>query len=205
MCHSASYAGLKDWEKAAADAKECIRLEPKFTKGYYRLSTAQLEQKEYDLALATVKQGLLLDTENAQLLKLMRNIKNSQRASTDVQPTSKPLDSITSQELRDLQIQHAETSREYGLIQANLNKIQREQKMNKLTLEELKGNPSAGAHFKSVGKVFLKNTREGALEYLDESIKKQSKSETELSQKLEYLEKRINSQRQNMQELTSSS
>lgn len=160
--------------------------------------------KEYDLALATIKQGLVLDAENEQLLKLMRNIKNAQRASTAVQPGTQTLDSITSQELRDLQIQHAQTTREYGMIQANLNKIQREQKINKITVDELKGNPSSGAHFRSVGKIFLKSSREATLEHLDETIAKQTKSETELTQKLDYLEKKINSQRQNMKELTTS-
>mmetsp|Transcript_19134 Transcript_19134/g.40255 ORF Transcript_19134/g.40255 Transcript_19134/m.40255 type:complete len:163 (+) Transcript_19134:196-684(+) len=72
---SASHAGLQEWESAIKDAKECIRLDPEFIKGYYRLATAQLESKDYDASEATIKQGLGIDANHAQLTKLLRNVK----------------------------------------------------------------------------------------------------------------------------------
>ena len=133
LTYSACYAGLEEWAKAVEDSKECIRLDPKFMKGYYRLATAQLELKDYDMALATIKQGLSLDANNAQLLKVMRNIKYAKRAATTVPETNeKKLDIATSQELHDLQLQHAETTREYNKVQANLSKLQREHKINQI-------------------------------------------------------------------------
>jgi len=42
---SACYAGKKEWSAAAEDAKECMKLDPTFLKGYYRLATAQCEME----------------------------------------------------------------------------------------------------------------------------------------------------------------
>ena len=60
------------------DAKECIRLLPQFVKGYYRLATAQLALEEYDAAQATIKQGLVMDANNAPLLKLLTTINSTE-------------------------------------------------------------------------------------------------------------------------------
>lgn len=205
LTYSACYAGLEEWAKAVEDSKECIRLDPKFMKGYYRLATAQLELKDYDMALATIKQGLSLDANNAQLLKVMRNIKYAKRAATTVPETNeKKLDIATSQELHDLQLQHAETTREYNKVQANLSKLQREHKINQITLDELEKNPSEGAYFRSTGKVFMKHDRDDIFGHLKNVMGEQGKRQTELVQKMEFLERRIHSQQQNVQELRSS-
>lgn len=202
---SASYAGTKDWTKAVEDAKECIRLNPQFVKGYYRLATAQLEMEEYDLAQATIKQGLTLDANNNQLLKVLRTIKQARKAATTaVYAPQKKLDTAASRELYDLQVQHSQASREYNTVQANLNKTQREHKMNEITLQELEANPSSGGYYKSVGKIFMKSTSDRVLDNLKSSMEEQKKKETDLKQKIEYLERRIKSQEQNMQELASS-
>jgi hypothetical protein len=44
-------------------------------KGYYRLATAVSEQQEFNAALATIKQGLAIEPDNAQLQKQLRLIK----------------------------------------------------------------------------------------------------------------------------------
>jgi tetratricopeptide (TPR) repeat protein len=203
--YSASYAGLEEWAKSVEDAKECIRLDPQFMKGYYRLATAQLEQKHYDMALATIKQGLSLDANNSQLLKVMRNIKHAKGAGTIVPETNgKKLDTATSQELHDLQLQHAETTREYNKVQANLSKLQREHKINQITFDELEKNPSDGAYFRSTGKLFMKHGRDDVFGHLKVVMGEQGKRQSELIQKMEFLERRIQSQQQNVQELRSS-
>jgi chaperonin cofactor prefoldin len=202
---SASYAGMKDWTKAAEDAKECIRLNPEFVKGYYRLATAQLEMEEFDLAQATIKQGLTLDANNAQLLKVLKTIKQAKKATSNtVSTTERKLDTATSRELQDLQVQHSQTAREYNTVQANQNKTQREHKMNKITLDELDANPSHGAYFRSTGKIFVKSTRDRVVDHLKSNVEDQQKLDLDLTQKLEYLERRIKSQQKNIQELASS-
>lgn len=206
VTRSASYAGLEQWDKAVEDAKECIKLDPQFMKGYYRLATAQLELEDFDMALATIKQGLSLDANNAQLLKVMRNIKQAKRAATVVATSNeKPIDSATSQELRDLQIQLAETSREYNKVQANLTKLLREQRMNEITLNELEKNPSEGSYFRSIGKVFVKHARDDIYGHLKSVMEEQGKNQSDLMQKSDFLERRMQSQQQNVQELRTSS
>lgn len=203
---SASYSGLEKWDQAVEDAKECIKLDPQFMKGYYRLATALLELGDFDSALAAIKQGLALDANNSQLLKLMRNIKQAKRAATvAVTSDEKLIDSATSQELRDLQIQHAETTREFNKVQANLTKLQRETKMKEITLDELEKHPSQGSYFRSVGKVFLKHSRDDVICHLKAVMEEQGKNQSDLMQKLEFLERKIQSQRQNVEELRSSS
>lgn len=174
-------------------------------KGYYRLANAQLELEDYDMAVATIKQGLSLDANNSQLLKVLRDIKLAKKSKEkSVMSSERQLDHATSQELRDLQIQLAETSREYNKIKANLTKSQREQKMSEITLAELEKNPSTGCHFRSAGKVFIKQPRDEIFSFLKTTMDRHDKLQTDLQQKIEFLERRLLSQQANVRELTSS-
>jgi chaperonin cofactor prefoldin len=224
---SASYAGLKEWEKSLDDAKECIRLDPEFIKGYYRLATAQLELKSYDAAEATIKQGMTLDANNSQLSRTLRSIKQARKLAAAVTASSstlsssssstigtktrttttanghRQLDTATARELHDLRMQHNKLAREYNTVQANLTKAQREEKMYHLTLQELEERPSTN-YYRSVGKVFVQSSRPQILQHLNTNITSQQKKQQELTGKMEYLEKRLKSHQMNIQELTSS-
>lgn len=209
---SASYAGLQEWTDATKDAKECIRLNPEFIKGYYRLATAQLESKEYDAAESTIKQGLGLDANHSQLLKLLRNTKlyrkaaaapSSSTVATAGGNANRQLDTTTTRELYDLQVQYGNTAREYNTVKANQTKAEREEKMYGITLSEVEENPSAsGNYFRSVGKVFVRSTQTDILEHLQTNVDNQKKKQQELSGKSDYLEKRLKSQQMNMKELS---
>ena len=192
-------------------------------KGYYRLATAQLEQEEYDLATSTIKQGLALDANNTQLLKVLRNIKQAKKmkASTNVStaatsgiangggamsnlPHGNKLDTATSRELYDLQVQYNQTSKEYNTVQANLTKIQREYKMQEITHKQLSGDTPANtskSYYRTVGKVFMKSTHTNILDHLTTSMEDRSKKEIDLKSKLDYLDRRLKSTKTNMDEL----
>lgn len=207
------------------DAKECIRLDPQFVKGYYRLATAQLELEEYDLAQSTIKQGLAMDANNAPLLKLMGTVKKAKKAAAtaaavaagagggssstagadNVLGGAAKLDQATSRELYDLEVQYKQSIREFQSVQVDLNKCQREQQMADATLSELEASPAVGAYYRSVGKTFLKSTREGVMDHLKNNKEDSAKKENDLTQKLKYLERRMTSQKQNMRELVSQS
>lgn len=58
---SASYIGKHKFHEATRDAKECIRLDPSFIKGYYRLATAQTQLNKYHNALTTIQHALQID------------------------------------------------------------------------------------------------------------------------------------------------
>lgn len=208
---SASYAGLQEWENAIKDAKECIRLNPEFIKGFYRLATAQLESKDYDAAEVTIKQGLSIDSNHAQLLKLLRSTKLYRKAAAAPSSSSvataggnvnRQLDTATTRELYDLQVQYGKTAREYNTVKANLTKAAREEKMYGITLSEVKENPSAsGDYFRCVGKIFMRSSQTDIFEHLESNIQTQQKKQQELTGKSGYLEKRLKSQQMNMKEL----
>ncbi|CAN0208248.1 unnamed protein product, partial [Discosporangium mesarthrocarpum] len=79
---SACHALKGDHRKAALEARECIRLDPAFVKGYYRLATAQTELGELDEALATVGKGLAKDPSNGDLLRQQRMLRAKRSSSS---------------------------------------------------------------------------------------------------------------------------
>lgn len=224
---SACYGGKKDWESAAKDAKECIKVNPTFIKGYYRLANAQSEQNEFDAALATIKQGLAIESDNVQLLKQMRQIKarrsglrKADTSTSSSSPAAAPssnaampggmipgygnLDATTSQEVMDLQQQLTATMKEYRIVQANINKAVHGRKSADITKSELEKLPRGtdAKLYRGVGKMFMLTSRSDIMTHLDDSIAKDGKDEKDLSAKLDYLERRMKSQQQNIIELT---
>lgn len=211
LFHSASNGGLSNWKEAAGDAKECIRLDPTFIKGYYRLAAAQIGLKEYAAATATIRQGLTIDAANIQLQKQMRIIKQLQKveaaklASKASGGSNAALDEGASRELRDLQMQYNQGNREFGTLKANLQKSQREHKVADLTKTELDELAEDTKCYRSIGKMFMQSTRGAVSEHLDKQMEDSTKSEAEMTQKMDYLEKKMASQRQNIEELMASS
>lgn len=59
--YSACYAAKQRWDIALEDAVLCVSKDPKFIKGYFRLSAAQMELKQYSDAEATLKAVLQLE------------------------------------------------------------------------------------------------------------------------------------------------
>lgn len=217
---SASYGGLGDWKQAAADAKECIRLDPSFIKGYYRLAIALQELADHDGAMSTVRQGLTVDKNNAQLQKQLRTIKQLKKAADNVSnkkaansataapstlPGGAPLDATASRELQDLQVQYTTTTKELQTVQANLVKAQREFKVANITKSELDEISSKKKDdqvlYRSIGKMFLLQSHDAISSHLDQQMSQLKKDEKHCTQKMEYLERRLKSFRTNMEEL----
>jgi len=217
---SACYVSLEQWAEAAFDAKECLKLSPNFLKAYYRLSLAQMEMGELDAAHSTIKLGLNLDPNNAQLMKQVRvvNAKKkdaAKKGSSSESPSSSsaiPSDAAAGfrgtvdSEIIDLQNQFRATLRDYNICKSTVEKYQREHKIHELTKVELDKLPmsSDSKMYHGIGKMFLLSSREDVMAHLDEDISAANKKETEMTAKLEYLEKRMKSQQQNIAELTKS-
>lgn len=215
---SACYGALGQWRIACDDAKECIRLNPIFVKGYYRLASAQLELEEYDLAMATIRQGMAIDNNNAQLTKLLRIIQQQKKVAQVkqqqlVQQSSQmpvtavgEMESSAAQELQELQAQQRQTSIELGTVQATAIRAQKEYNIANLTREELERSvPEEARCFRSIGKMFARTTRGDMLAHLQDKMAVQSKLGNDLVQKADYLERQLKSQQQNIQELIGSS
>jgi tetratricopeptide (TPR) repeat protein len=210
---AASYSGLHNHEQAVQDAKECIRLDPSFIKGYYRLSTAYMDLKDYDMATAAIRQGLAMDAKNAQLNKQLQHIKRLTAAQKQKQQTTNlnnatslgahtPLDDATSHELADLRAQHAHTTRAWHTAVANVNLVQREHRMAALTCAELDGVPAETNCYRAIGKAFIYSNKNGVLEWLTNQRNNQDKKLVELNQKKDYLERQLKSQQQSINEIT---
>lgn len=218
---SACYVALEQWVEAAADAKQCLKLCPQFVKAYYRLSLAQMAMDDLDAAQSTVKMGLNVEPNSLQLSKQLRLInaeikKKKSAASKKLQQdnansrmmnaaSSKVTGSGVDTEIVDLQNQFRDTLRDYNVAKSFLDKYQREQKINEFTKAEIEESLSSTNNmYRGIGKMFLKQRPEDIVTYLNDQIHTAQKKETEMNAKMEYLDKRMKSQQQNMAELTKS-
>eukprot|EP00590_Aulacoseira_subarctica_P008236 CAMPEP_0172437070 /NCGR_PEP_ID=MMETSP1064-20121228/72058_1 /TAXON_ID=202472 /ORGANISM="Aulacoseira subarctica , Strain CCAP 1002/5" /LENGTH=270 /DNA_ID=CAMNT_0013185513 /DNA_START=26 /DNA_END=838 /DNA_ORIENTATION=- len=204
---SACHVALEQWTEAAADAKKCLMLCPQFVKAYYRLSLAQMELGQLDAAQSTIKLGLNLDPNSTQLSKQLRAINAKKKASKkEPLPVAISGASAVDSEIVDLQNQFRSTLRDYNVSKSNLDKYQRDQKISEFTKAELQrlSSSSESNMYRGIGKMFLLSSQEDVLTHLDEEIAAAQKKEVEMSAKLEYLDKRMKSQQQNIAELAKS-
>ncbi len=228
---SACYVALEQWAEAAADAKQCLKLCPQFVKAYFRLSVAQFAMDDLDAAQSTVKMGLNVEPNSLQLSKQLRlinaEIKKKKKATATAaskklqqesnNTTSAHLNSShqdgaggVDSEILDLQNQFRDALRDYNVAKSFLDKYQREEKINQFTKNEIQeclsanGNNNKNNMYRGIGKMFLKQHPEDILSYLNDQIQTAKKKEIEMNAKMEYLDKRMKSQQQNIAELTKS-
>ncbi len=76
---SACYAALNQWEEAAEDGRQCIICDKTFVKGYFRQALALQNLGNLDGASDACKRGLGIDSQNADLKKMSREIDEAQR------------------------------------------------------------------------------------------------------------------------------
>lgn len=176
-----------------------------------------MELKDHDGAVATIRQGLSIDANNPQLSKQLRIVQQQKKVAiakssqptppntASMMPTSGGplLDPAAAKELQELQIQYGQTSREFNTVQANMVKSQRECKVAEITCQELQQVPDTANCYRSIGKMFLRSSKQGVVDHLMDNMKSEQKNETDMAKKLEYLERQMTSLRQNIEELVS--
>ena len=194
---------MKDWPAAIQDAKECIKLDPTFIKGFYRLATAQIEMQDVDGANATIKQGLNMDQNNSQLMRQLQVVKQLKKKLDKAAAVRMPMNSGISKELQDLHQTYVKTVRELKVVDTNIIRSQREYKAHELTKSELEKVPSTDETrmYRSIGKMFMLSSRTEVMENIDTYMDTEKKRETDLTQKQQYLERHIKSQQENIKEL----
>lgn len=69
---SACYMAVKDFNNAVKDAEICRRLNPKWSKGCYRLAVARLALNEFEDAAVAAFEGVKLDDSNKELKELLQ-------------------------------------------------------------------------------------------------------------------------------------
>lgn len=67
------------WNEAAEDGRQCIITDKMFVKGYFRAALAQQNLGNLDAALDAIKRGLGIDSQNADLKKMSKEIEEAQR------------------------------------------------------------------------------------------------------------------------------
>ncbi|GMI37936.1 hypothetical protein TeGR_g1059, partial [Tetraparma gracilis] len=77
---AASYEKLGEWEKSAEMAQGCIQANNKFVKGYFRLANAQKALNNLAGCIKTLESGLGVDSSNADLKRMKKEVTELQRA-----------------------------------------------------------------------------------------------------------------------------
>eukprot|EP00752_Nemacystus_decipiens_P005859 g5293.t1 len=205
---SACYALQGKHEKAKEEAEACIRINPDFIKGYYRLATALTDMGEIDAALDTVKAGLTRDPKNGDLLRQRRTLMTKKSAASSSGggggrsgPGTGRLDPQVIQEFQELSVQLGLTKRELAEVEAQLQATQREKKRGVLTRGELDRVGDETPMYQAVGKMFLSQTKEEITALLDGKQADKSKSEAQLQAKQSYLQSRLASEQGNLDEI----
>jgi len=131
--------------------------------------------------------------------------------------TPNTLSATANKEVYDLQQQFIANSREHNILKASLTRSQREQKVNSITSAELEKLENNGAQngeiqdtekikmYRGIGKMFMLSDQVQVMQYLREGLEKEKKKELDMTSKMEYLEKKMTSQQNNIQELIKSS
>ncbi|KAL1672257.1 activator of Hsp70 and Hsp90 chaperone [Schizophyllum commune] len=76
---SAAHAGKKEWTQALADAEECIKINPSWSKGYARKGAALHGAHQYDEAIKAYEEGLAKEDSPA-LRKGLQEVRAAQEA-----------------------------------------------------------------------------------------------------------------------------
>lgn len=122
---SAAYGAAGNWEQAEIDAKECVRCNPGFAKGYHRLANAQKQQGKNAEAVATLRaaQSSVADADKVPgIKKLMRDL--NQQAAPATGGRSMP--PAIAKELQELQPQFMNIQRELEQIESKLTALARQ-------------------------------------------------------------------------------
>lgn len=201
---SACYAALKQWQKAYEDALQCIAKDPKFIKGYYRLSSAQTELKLFDDSLSTLRAALTLEPDNEVLLRQMKTVQ--QKKAGVVTTLAKPKKNLTQSQMKEIMELQEQTNsyvRDKRIVQAKISNLKREAQINKLTATNVESLAPETKMYRSLGKCFMYASREEVDARLDAEVDLINKDYKDLSDRQEYLERRILANTENVKDVTS--
>mmetsp|Transcript_20359 Transcript_20359/g.19669 ORF Transcript_20359/g.19669 Transcript_20359/m.19669 type:complete len:319 (+) Transcript_20359:42-998(+) len=76
---SACHAALNEWEEASEDGRQCIITDKSFVKGYFRAALALQNLGNLEGSLDAVKRGLGIDSTNADLKRMSRELDEAMR------------------------------------------------------------------------------------------------------------------------------
>ena len=77
---AACYEKLNDFEEMENAARSCIKADKTFVKGYFRLATALKAKNDLEGCIKALESGLAIDSSNADLKKMKKDLTELQRA-----------------------------------------------------------------------------------------------------------------------------
>uniref|UniRef100_A0A7S3JX18 Uncharacterized protein n=1 Tax=Aureoumbra lagunensis TaxID=44058 RepID=A0A7S3JX18_9STRA len=211
---SLALSSAKKFDQAIADARECLRIDPEFVKGYYRLANAQLGLGLIEEALATTRRGLEKDENNSELKKLLRQIKQkrdiSRKSEKDNEkkdnrniPSRKGNKNMPSLEKQKELDEIAQTlnahEREYNNVSARAQLCRRENVRAQLTTSEIAALPDETPLFRSIGKIFLKNDKPAIMALLESQKHSAEQRLNALQARGAFLQREISAKQQELE------
>ncbi|KAH7463854.1 hypothetical protein PRIC1_006443 [Phytophthora ramorum] len=203
---SAAYGALTKWEEAEADAKECVKRNPKFAKGYHRLANAQQQLGRKKEAIETLKtaQTTATDPEKVPgIKKLLRQLNQEMtpKSAVSAQGGGRQVPMHIAKELQELQPQFQKIQRELEQIEAKLAAFTRQKKRLVLVEREVADLPEGTNTYRSIGKMFLQTDREENAESLKSEEKRTDEQVSSLEARKNYLNRQKQSVQDNITEL----
>eukprot|EP00981_Chlorochromonas_danica_P011929 scaffold4347_cov269-Ochromonas_danica.AAC.19 len=204
---NACHALLKDWQASFEDALLSVSKDSKFLKGYFRLASAQAELKKFDDAETTLKAALAIEPNNEIALKQLKSIRTKKEAAAaaakgkGVKKAAKQLDESQMKEFMELQEQLQSYQRDLRAVKLRMASLQRENRVNSVTMQHIETLDRQIPLYRSVGKAFFAASRGEVEKRLEDEVGEITKAQRDLTDRQEYLERRIASHTANIQDL----
>jgi prefoldin subunit 1 len=144
-------------------------------------------------------------TDNEPLLKQKRLVKQKKAAQSvkiAEKKITKQLDEQQVKELMELQDQMNANVKDLRTVQAKLAGCQREARATQATMFHVNELDQAVPLYRAVGKAFILTPRPELESRMESDIEISTRNQRDYTDRIEYLERRIASNRQNLKELT---
>ncbi len=160
-----------------------------------------MENGAYDEAVEAAKAGLKVEPKNLDLSRQLRiiNAKQAARGLTAARGKGKraegaakgsQMDEGTLREIQELGQSVQQTQREMMEARAQLQACMREMKKSELMKKELDNLSDGTPLYRSIGKAFIFDDRQGTNKFIEVDTKEKSKETSQLELKIKYLEGR---------------
>lgn len=182
---AACYEKLDQYKEMHNAARECIKADRSFVKGYFRLATAQKHEGDVSGCIKTLESGLAVDSSNADLKRMKLEMKEAERNEQVSQYCSKADEYLQNGDIASAYKQLELASR----LDAGNPSIDAMMKRVKPKYEQLeakrKSSLSADELYKEKGDDYYKDAKfEQAIQQYSkclESLEKQNKQGSELA------------------------
>jgi chaperonin cofactor prefoldin len=193
---SAAYGAVNKWQQAEQDAKECVKINPKFAKGYHRLANAQQQLGRKKEAVETLETAMSTATDPEKvpgIKKLLRQLKN-ELAPKPAQGGGRQVPAHIAKELQKIQ-------REMEQIDGKLAAYARQKKRLALVEHEVNELPEGTNTYRSIGKMFLQTSSDENVATMKSDAKRVDDQVASLDARKNYLNRQKQSVQDNITEL----